>query len=180
MAEEQKTDTPTHESKKVEMTQEEFDAKFNSSFGKGAAKANAELLAELGVENLDSLKGILKAKADADEAAKTELEKALDAVEAMKTVNAELISKGEKLEEKSRIAKLASSNEVKDADYFEFKYSQAKKADDFNEKAFIEDFVKGNPIKPPKTDDSGNERERQGKDLRNMSINELKAYQATL
>ena len=114
MAEEHKPDTtpPTPEAKKVEMTQAEFDAKFNSSFGKGATKATADMLEDLGVDDMDSLKAILKAKNDADEASKTELQKAKDALEASELINKDLVSKGEKLEEKNRISKLASDNKV--------------------------------------------------------------------
>ena len=183
MAEEQKPEEitpPTLEAKKVEMTQEEFDTKFNSSFGKGAAKATDTLLADLGVENLDSLKAILKAKTDADEASKTELEKALEEVEALKIIREDLVSQGKKLEETNHINKLASKNKVKDVEYFEFKYSQAKASENFNEDTFIESFNTTNPVAPPSTDVSLNNGDNpSGKNLKKMSINELKAYQAT-
>ncbi len=186
MADELKTDDQTTtdlkgSETKVTITQEKLDSLIREKFKKGAEKANTDMLNDLGVDDIDSLKAILKAKNDADEADKTELQKALDAVEAMKTVNESLISKGEKLEEKNRISKLASDNKVQDVEYFEFKYSQAKASNDFNEDTFIESFNKGNPATPPKTDTSSNNGGNPGgKDLRSMSIKELKAHQATL
>ena len=186
MAEEHKTDETTStltdgNETQVTISQEKLDSLINEKFKKGAEKANAQLLETLGVESIDDVKNIIKAKNDADEASKTELQKALDAVEAMKQVNEGLISKGEKLEEKNRISKLASDNKVQDVEYFEFKYSQAKASADFNEGTFIESFNKTNPSTPPKTDTSSNNGGNPGgKDLRSMSIKELRAYQATL
>ena len=186
MAEEHKPEGQNADEKsgnetQVTISQEKLDSLINEKFKKGAEKANAQLLETLGVESIDDVKNIIKAKNDADEASKTELQKAQDANEALKQANEELLSNGEKLKEKNRISKLASDNKVQDADYFEFKYSQAKKADDFNEDTFIESFNKGNPATPPKTDTSSNSGGNPGgKDLRSMSIKELRAYQATL
>ena len=186
MADELKTDETTStltdgKETMVTITQEKLDSLINDKFSKGAKKANETMLQELGVENLDSLKAILKAKNDADDAAKTELEKALDTVEAMKNINSELLSKGEKLAETNHINKLASQNKVKDVEYFEFKYSQAKASENFNEDTFIESFNSTNPTVAPKTDNSSNNGDNpSGKNLKKMSINELKAYQATL
>ena len=186
MAEEHKTDETTStltdgKETQVTISQEKLDSLINEKFKKGAEKANAQLLETLGVESIDDVKNIIKAKNDADEASKTELQKALDAVEAMKQVNEGLISKGEKLEEKNRISKLASDNKVQDVEYFEFKYSQARKADNFDEGTFIESFNSSNPVKPPVTDTSLNNGDSpSGVDLKKMSIAQLKAYQATL
>ena len=166
----------------VTITQEKLDSLISEKYKKGATKANADLLESLGVESLDSLKEIMKAKVDADDAAKSELEKAQEAVEALKLVNDELVSKGEKLEFHNNISRLASKNEIKDVDYFSFKYEQAKASEGFNEDTFISDFVKGNPTIAPKTDSSttNNTDSRKGADLRKMTIGELKAYQNSL
>ncbi len=186
MADELKTDDQTTTDLKGSgdekvFTQEDVNRFVQKRVGEDSDRITKKILSELGVESIDDVKHIIKAKNDADEADKTELQKALDAVEAMKTVNESLISKGEKLEEKNRISKLASDNKVQDADYFEFKYSQAKKADNFNEDTFIESFNKGNPATPPNTDTSSNNGGNPGgKDLRSMSIKELREYQATL
>ncbi len=162
-------------------TQDDVNRFVQKRVGEDSDRITKKILSELGVESIDDVKHIIKAKNDADEASKTELQKAQDANEALKQVNEELLSNGEKLKEKNRISKLASDNKVQDADYFEFKYSQAKKADDFNEDTFIESFTKGNPAIPPKTDTSSNNGGNPGgKDLRSMSIRELREYQATL
>lgn len=165
----------------VTISQEKLNSLINEKFKKGAEKANAKLLETLGVESVDDIKNIIQAKNEADEASKTELQKALDAAEALKKANEELLTKSEKLKEKNRISKLASENKVNDVEYFEFKYSQAKASEDFNESTFIESFTKANPTTPPITDKSPNNGGNPGgKDLKSMSINELKAYQATL
>ncbi len=186
MADELKTDSQTTTDSKgsetqVTISQEKLDSLINEKFKKGAEKANAQLLETLGVESIDDVKNIIKAKNDADEASKTELQKAQDANEALKLVNEDLLSKGEKLKEKNRISMLASDNKVKDVEYFEFKYSQAKASNDFNEDTFIESFNKGNPTVAPNTDTSSNNGDNpSGKNLKKMSIRELKAHQATL
>ncbi len=167
----------------VTISQDKLDSLINDKFAKGATKASKEMLETLGVESVEDLKALVAAKNEAEEADKTELQKAQDAVEALKLVNDNLISKGEKLEESNRISKLASTNEVKDADYFAFKYAQAKASEDFNEDTFVKTFKEGNPTAPPSTDNTKNKSVNpsyKGKDLKKMSINELKAYQATL
>ncbi len=174
------TDLKSSDDEKV-FTQDDVNRFVQKRVGEDSDRITKKILSELGVESIDDVKHIIKAKNDADEASKTELQKAQDANEVLKLANEELLSNGEKLKEKNRISKLASDNKVQDADYFEFKYSQAKKADDFNEDTFIESFNKGNPATPPKTDTSSNSGGNPGgKDLRSMSIKELRAYQATL
>jgi len=182
-AEEQKpeeTPTPTPEAKTVEMTQAEFDSKFNTSFGKGATKATNDILEALGVENLDTLKGIVKAKSDAEEADKTELVKAQEALDASKSVNSELANKYEKLEQSNKINTLANKHGVKDAEYLAFKYAQAQTVDGFSEDAFIEEFMTGNPNKATPTDNTPNKGVSPGKDLSKMSYKELMNYQNSL
>ncbi len=164
-------------------TQEDVNRFVKKRVGDDSERITKKILNDLGVESINDVKNIIKAKNDADEADKTELQKAQETVEAMKLINNDLISKGEKLEESNRISKLASNNEVKDADYFAFKYAQAKASDDFNEDTFVKTFKDGNPTAPPSTDSTKNKSDNpnyNGKDLKKMSINELKAYQATL
>ena len=186
MIDESKTETqPTTELKgsetQVTISQEKLDSLINEKFKKGAVKENARLLEELGVDSLDEVKSIIQAKNEADEAAKTEREKAKEEAEALRVEKEDLLNKSKKLEEKNRISKLASENKVNDVDYFKFKDSQAKKSEDFDEKTFIESFTKANPATPPKTDSTPNNVQTPGgKDLKSMSIKELKAYQATL
>lgn len=59
-------------------TQEELDAMFAQRATQAKTSALSELFKELGVENANSLKAVIKAAKDADDAQKTQLQKAQD------------------------------------------------------------------------------------------------------
>jgi len=165
----------------VTLSQDKLDSLINDKFKKGAEKANAKILEELGVDNLDALKEIVQAKSDAEEAQKTELQKAQDAAEAAKLVNDELINRTQKLENENKVNLLAVKHGIKDAEYLGFKYNKAQSAEDFNEEAFIEEFKKGQPTVTVTTDKTPNNSNTPGTtDLGKMSYRELQEYQKTL
>lgn len=150
MAEEHKPEgkpTPTLEIKKVEMTQEEFDTKFNASFGKGAAKANADLLESLGVENLDDLKVIVKAKTDADEASKTELEKVQGLLNSERDKSIDLESRLNLNIANTEVQDFALDSGIDNSKmrYFKMDYAEAKKSEGFNKDNFIEELKEREP-----------------------------------
>lgn len=171
-----------NEEQMVTLSQEKLDSLINGKFKTGAEKANKDMLEALGVESIDDLKALVKAKKDREESDKSDLTKALEAIESAKGINDALLSKYEKLEETGKITALAAQNDIKDTDYFAFKYAQAKGADDFNLDTFLATFKTGHVQTPPKTDNTNNggNPNYKGKDLKKMSISELKAYQATL
>lgn len=167
MAEELKTEEnpQTPEVKKVEMTQEEFDAKFNASFGKGASKATAELLESLGVNDVDTLKGIVKAKAEADEASKTELQKLQDLLEAERKEKENLSKLAEQSKKEAEISRLSVDNGIQDVEVFGLIYNTASQAEGFDKDAFINGLKETKPYlfdtvkKAPKVDSSHNNNE---------------------
>jgi len=185
-ADEHKTEDQTAQDPKqgeatVTLSQDKLDSLINDKFKKGAEKANAQLLETLGVTSIDDLKALVTDKKEREESAKSDLDKALEAIEMAKGVNTELMSKYEKLEETNKVNTLATQNGGKDVEYFAFKYAQAKTSDDFNAETFVKSFIDGNPATPPKTDTSRNSGGKPaGANLKSMSISELREYQRTL
>jgi len=126
----------------VTITQEKLDSLIDSKFKKGAEKANATLLETLGVENIDEIKAIMKAKNDADDADKTELEKANGTIETLSTSIADLQTKLGSVQSDNKINALALENGIKEVDYFKYEYQKASKIEGFDEKVFIETLLK--------------------------------------
>lgn len=103
-------------------TQEELDALFAQRATQARNSALTDLFKDLGVENADSLKAVIKAAKDADDAQKSELQKAQDraanaekAVNEQKTTFESQITDLEKLLTDTEI-KIAASKAVKDKD----------------------------------------------------------------
>jgi hypothetical protein len=103
-------------------TQEELDALFAQRATQARNSALSDLFKELGVENADSLKAVIKAAKDADDAQKTELQKAQDkantaekALADQKAAHDTAIAELEKRIQDSEI-KILAGREVKDKD----------------------------------------------------------------
>ena len=167
-ADEQKTvDDVTPESiNKVELEQEKLDALINKGYAKGAEKAQSQLLAELGVDSLDSVKEVLKAKAEAEEAQKTELEKLHEQLEAAKVEAENAKKEREQTLESLQIQSLANESGVNDIEYFKFMRDQAKANEGFNDAEFLESLKETKPflfnnnqMAKPKIDSSSNKGE---------------------
>lgn len=126
----------------VNITQDKLNSLINEKFKAGATKASSELLESLGVESVDSLKEILKAKADADEASKSELEKANEKALALATEKEQLESKYQALEKANTLSKLAAQHGIKDVDYFKYEYERASSIDGFDEAVFVDNLLK--------------------------------------
>ena len=153
------TSTPKDgEVKKVEMTQEQLDNLINKKYATGAEKAKAELLNELGVENVDTLKEVLDAKKQQDEANKSELEKLQEQLQTINSEKESLANQYETFKKKAEIERLAFKNGIDDVEYFEFKYNKASSNENFNADEFINEFKgAGNGIKKaPQTDKTPN------------------------
>ncbi len=173
----------------VTMPQSKFDEKWNQSFGKGANKANADLLQSLGVESIDEAKSIIKAKSDADEAAKSEHEKALEVIETFKAEKEKLQSDFTKLQEQNNINALAAKHGVTEVEYFQLEYNTQKGKEGFNVDTFMAGIKESKPmlfgsgVKPPGSDRSPNipsDPNSVNKKLKDMTLNELKQYQNSL
>jgi len=126
----------------VTITQEKLDSLINEKFKKGAEKANAEFLQSLGVESIDAAKEIMKAKQDADEASKTDLEKANGTIDILNTTIESLTSKLSVNETDNKINSLALENGIKEVEYFKYEYNKASKTEGFDEKVFIDNLLK--------------------------------------
>ncbi len=139
--------TPTPETKTVEMTQADFDIKFNTSFGKGATKATNDILESLGVESIDDLKGIIKDKNDAEEANKTELQKTQDLLDVERGISADLESKLQTNLSDAEVQSIALNSGVSPdkIKYFKMDYTEAKKSEDFDPTKFIETLKESQP-----------------------------------
>jgi membrane-associated HD superfamily phosphohydrolase len=151
---------------KVELEQEKLDALINKGYAKGAEKAQSQLLAELGVESLDSVKEVLKAKAEAEEAQKTELEKLHEQLEAAKLEAENAKKEREQTLESLQIQSLANESGVNDIEYFKFMRDQAKASEGFNDAEFLESLKQTKPflfnnnqMAKPKIDSSSNKGE---------------------
>jgi len=125
----------------VNISQEKLNSLINEKFKAGATKASAELLESLGVESVDSLKEILKAKAEADEASKSELEKANEKALALATEKEQLESKYQALEKANTLSRLAAQHGIKDVDYYTYEYDKASKEEGFDVEVFTKNLL---------------------------------------
>lgn len=103
-------------------TQEELDTMFAQRAAQARTSALSELFKDLGVENTDSLKAVIKAAKNVDDAQKTELQKAQDKADTaekafadQKTAHETAIAELEKRILDTEI-KIAAGREVKDKD----------------------------------------------------------------
>ena len=154
MAEEHKPEGPGNiDPKNVETTvnisQEKLDSLINEKYKKGAEKASAKILEELGVEDINTVKQLLEAKREADEANKSELEKATETITTLNSTLTELQGKLSKKEADEKVTLLAAEHGIKEIDYFKYEYNKASKAEDFDESAFVSTLLetKGNLLK---------------------------------
>lgn len=129
----------------VVMTQEKLDGLFNKSYGKGAEKAKAELLKELGFDSIEKARELIKAKNDADEANKTELQKAADNLSTLNGTIKDLEGRNKLLESDARIGHIAAKNGISDSEYFKFLFDKESKDDKFDEDTFITKLKKDKP-----------------------------------
>ena len=142
MAEEHKPDgqeniDPKNVETTVSISQEKLDSLINEKFKKGAEKANAKILEELGVDDIDTVKQLLEAKREADEASKTELDKAHETITTQNSTIEDLQSRLSSVESDKKLASLAAQHGIKEVDYFKYEYTKASQSEDFDESAFI-------------------------------------------
>lgn len=175
----------------VTISQEKLDSLINEKFKKGAEKANAQLMESLGVQSIDEIKNIIEAKKQAEEAQKTELQKAMEAVEAANREKEAILKEAEELRKKNSIQGLAVEHGIKELDYFELELNKRSGEDGFDKEKFIESlrvekpFIFGSDAPKPKviTDTTGNGSDKPGdlaSQLEGLSLNELKKLQSKL
>lgn len=144
MADEQKTvdvETPKTENEVV-MSQSKLDNLIDKGFSKGAKRAQSELVDKLGVDSLEQAIELISAKREADEASKSDLEKAQELIDTLNNTIEGLESSNQQIKADAAIERVVAQNGIKDGDYFKHLLAQASKDEDFSQEAFI-DQLKG-------------------------------------
>ena len=115
------------------MTQDKLDSLINGKFASGADKATKELLAGIGVDDVDVLKSIVTAHKNNEEASKSELQKMQELLEAERTLNSDLEGKLATTMTDAEIQTLAMVHGIspEKMKYFKMDYLDAKQAEDF-------------------------------------------------
>lgn len=150
------------QAQQVTMSQDDLNHLINGKFKKGADRATSELLAGLGVESVESLREIIEAKREAEDLAKTEVEKLTEQLATLNTEKLELVSSQAQAAKQAALNRLAVENGVTELDYFSFEYASKSQLEDFNVEEFINDlksekpFVFGQKQVAVKTDSSSN------------------------
>lgn len=149
----------TQNTVKVEMTQDELNTLINKKYAKGAEKAKADLLIELGLDSIDSLKHALSKSKEIEEANKTDFQKAQEQLKSLQELNEKLANEANTLKSQAEINNLALKNGIKEVDVFEILYQKEKDKEDFNADAFIEQLKVAKPYvfgTTVKTDNASN------------------------
>jgi hypothetical protein len=130
-------------------TQDDVDKIIKKRLGEDSERVKKSILGDIGVESIDDIKSIIKAKQDAEEAEKTELDKATETITTLNSTLEELQGKLSSVEADKKLASLAAQHGIKEVDYFKFEYEKASKADDFDESTFISNLLetKGSLLK---------------------------------
>lgn len=159
------TSTQNQDGAKVEMTQEQLNQLINTKYAKGAEKAKNELLAELGVDNVDSIKSLIEERKQQEEASKTELEKLQEQLQAEKEEKERLANSLTETQKKAKLTSLALQNGIDDVEYLEFKYSKASQQEGFDEAKFIDEFKTTSVVKQTPRVDSTSNKDNEPTDL---------------
>ena len=147
MADEQKTgqdETPKSENEVV-MSQSKLDSLIDKGFSKGAKRAQSELAEKLGVDSIEQAQELINAKREADEANKSDLEKALETIATLEGTIDSLESSNKQIKADAAIERVVSQNGIKDADYFKHLLASASQQEDFSQDAFIEQLKGDKP-----------------------------------
>ena len=180
------TSTQNDGVKKVEMSQEDFDALINKKYAKGAESAKAKMFESLGVQDEESLKAIIQKQKELEESQKTEMQKNTEAMEALKAENEKLMKERDANKAQATVNAMAVKHGIKDVDYFSYELKKANVGEDFNEDEFIKNLKESKPYvfgQKPNTDFSSN-KENQGTSLKDKvagkSFKELRELQKNL
>ncbi len=150
----------------VNMTQDQLNELINKKYAKGAEKAKSDLLGSLGVDNIDSLKELIEAKKQQDEANKTELEKLSEQLNSTVAEKQSLLEQMEQMKFKTEVSTLSAQNGIKDVEVFEVMYEKASKNEGFEKDTFINQLKETRPYlfgqetqTKPKVDNTSNNKQ---------------------
>lgn len=157
-----KVETPKTENEVV-ISQSKLDSLIDKGFSKGANRAKSELANMLGVDSIQEAQELINSKRQADEANKSDMDKAAELIQTLNNTIEGLESDNKKIQANAVIEKVVSENGIKDADYFKHLLAQASATEDFDQSTFIERLkgdkpylFNGGDIQPKKVDSTSN------------------------
>ena len=158
----EKVETPKTENEVV-ISQSKLDNLIDKGFSKGAKRAKSELAEQLGVDSIEQARELILAKKEADDANKSELEKASELISTLNSTIEGLESNNKQIKADMAVQQVVAQNGIKDADYFKHLLAQASATEDFEQDAFIEQLkgdkpylFSGGETQPKKVDATSN------------------------
>jgi hypothetical protein len=155
-------ETPKTENEVV-LSQSKLDKLIDKGFSKGANRAKTELADMLGVDSIEQARELINAKREADEANKSDLDKAAELIQTLNSTIDGLESNNKMMVADMAVQKVVTENGIKDADYFKHLLAQASATDDFDQSTFIEQLkgdkpylFSGGEVQPKKVDATSN------------------------
>lgn len=126
--------------------QKYIDQGVDIGFAKGAKKANEDMLKDLGYDTLDSAKSAISGFKESEDNGKTEIDKLMDKINGLTESFDKMGKENLKLKEHGDILELATKNGVKELDFFEFDYNNAKKEESFDVDKYMEGLKEKKPF----------------------------------
>ena len=158
----EKVETPKTENEVV-ISQSKLDNLIDKGFSKGAKRAKAELSDQLGVDSIEQAQELINAKREADEANKSDLDKAAELIQTLNNTIEGLESNNKQIQADMAVQKVVADNGIKDADYFKHLLATASAGEDFNQSTFIEQLkgdkpylFNGGDTQPKRVDSTSN------------------------
>lgn len=155
-------ETPKTENEVV-ISQSKLDSLIDKGFSKGANRAKSELAEQLGVDSIEQAQELINAKREADEANKSDLDKAAELIQTLNNTIEGLESSNKQIKADMAVQQVVAQNGIKDADYFKHLLAQASASEDFEQEAFIEQLkgdkpylFSGGEVQPKKVDATSN------------------------
>ena len=155
-------ETPKTENEVV-ISQSKLDSLIDKGFSKGANRAKNELAEQLGVDSIEQARELINAKRDADDANKSDMDKAAELINTLNSTIEGLESNNKAIQADMAVQKVVAENGIKDADYFKHLLAQASVSEDFDEASFIDQLkgdkpylFSGGEIQPKRVDATSN------------------------
>ena len=155
-------ETPKTENEVV-ISQSKLDSLIDKGFSKGANRAKNELAEQLGVDSIEQARELINAKRDADDANKSDMDKAAELINTLNSTIEGLESNNKAIQADMAVQKVVAENGIKDADYFKHLLAQASATEDFDQSSFIDQLkgdkpylFSGGEVQPKKVDATSN------------------------
>jgi len=155
-------ETPKTENEVV-ISQSKLDSLIDKGFSKGANRAKNELAEQLGVDSIEQARELINAKRDADDANKSDMDKAAELINTLNSTIEGLESNNKAIQADMAVQKVVAENGINDADYFKHLLSQVSGNEDFEQDAFINQLkgdkpylFSGGEVQPKKVDATSN------------------------